>query len=685
MKKWPLHNAWFWESAPFFRVLLPIVAGIVCYAGLQQHIPVQYILAVAFISFSALVYTLFSKAPVVHTVSFVAFNIAVIAGIYSICWFSDARNITNPIGTDTTGNTLVRVASPIVVKEKTTRLIVQAIASITNKQVSTTTGSAYIYTYNSDAPVLNQGDTLLIPNHWQPITNRGNPFEYDYAAYCARNNLYYRQFLGADDVQVYGHTTTTPGIIAQSHNWCMQQLAKYIPDAEICGLMQAMLLGDETNLDDNLRQAWAQTGIMHFIAISGGNITMFFFIIAALLSWLRHRKHLWVKYIAALPLVWLYVAIAGAPPSAVRAAIMFSIVAISLVLQKNNNNLNTLFATAVLLLVAQPMWLYSAGFQLSFVAILSLILFYGRLYALYTPQSWLLRKLWQTLTGSLAVEILVAPLIIRYFYLFPLPFLISNLLAFLFMNIVLALGMAILAFVFLPIVATAAGWLVVWLTTGFNNIIYSMQNLNPLSFNYLYLSGWELVGVYIIITGLALFVLRQQKPGLFLSLSGSCALLILLCADEYTALQQQRFVAYNMGDVNQMELTNGKSVQVINTDIHTLSFEKDHTLKPAHAAWRAWQVQPTQPPRNIFLVNGKSILLLDKPISTGNFSVDYLVVNLPPGKVHPATLMQVFHPHVLIFGSNYSTKQAAKWLLECQTLHIPAWHTGTQGAFVLGS
>lgn len=686
MKRWPLHNAWFWESAPFFRVLLPVVAGIVGYKVVQHYqIPVVGLLIAAIISGVVFMYTAFAKVgKAVNAICFASFNIMVVTGMLSLCWLNDVRNDSHPIGIDSTGHTLVRVATIPAVKEKTTRLTVQGLSTLTNVGIQTTTGNAYLYVWNDDSLNIHEGDTILVPNHWQPITNRGNPFEYDYAAYCARNNLYYRQFADADDMHIVGRNKSDPGIVAQCHNWCMKQLAANIPDEEVCGLMQAMLLGDETNLDDNLRQAWAQTGIIHFIAISGGNITMLFFIIAGLLWWLRHRRHLWVKYLVALPVIWLYVVIAGAPPSAMRAAVMFTILALSLLLQRNNNSLNTLFAAATLLLVAQPMWLFAAGFQLSFVAILSLILFYSPIYSLYIPSTRIGLLLWGTVVSSLAVEILVAPLIIWYFYLFPLPFLVSNLLAFVFMNIVLILGIVLLIFSFIPIIAHAVGWLVVWFTTCFNDVIFWMQHLSPASFNYLYLNGCELLLVYCTITGIALFVLRQYKPGIFIALGSMCVLLLLMCMDEYTALHQQRFVAYNMGNINQMEVIKGKQNTIVNTDIHTLALQKDYVLKAPHAVWHAWQVTRQDTDNEIYLVNGKSFLLLNQPVHSGSFPVDYLIVDIPPGKVHPAQLMQVFHPSTIVFGSNYTAKQAAKWLDECNTLHQSAWHTGTQGALIYG-
>ncbi len=179
----------------------------------------------------------------------------------------------------------------------------------------------------------------LFQGKWQPIGNAGNPFEFDYAAYCKRSGIFYQQSCSVNDIRLY--SANNPGatsFIDRAHDLCMQQLDKYITDPKTKGLIQAMILGDEVNLDEDLRQSYADTGIIHIIAISGGNVAIFFMAISFLLLWLRHKQHMWIKYAIALPLVWFYVLMAGAAPSAIRAAVMFSLLAFSVMLEKNNNS-----------------------------------------------------------------------------------------------------------------------------------------------------------------------------------------------------------------------------------------------------------------------------------------------------------------------------------------------------------
>src|SRR6185437_7017911 len=200
---------------------------------------------------------------------------------------------------------IVRITDAPKEKERTWKIPVSVLNVVQNNKAVPATGEAFLYIYKDWRSVdFQKGDTLIVHGNWQPIKNPGNPFEFDYAHYCALNNLYYQQFLFTDNIVLYGKGTLKEvSIIGRSHNWCMQQLDRYITDTATKGLIQAMLLGDEVNLDEHILQSYSETGIVHVIAISGSNVTFFFAIISALLWWLRNKKHLWIKYIIALPLI----------------------------------------------------------------------------------------------------------------------------------------------------------------------------------------------------------------------------------------------------------------------------------------------------------------------------------------------------------------------------------------------
>jgi len=695
MKRWPLHKTYFWETAPFFRILLPVIGGILFYSCSSRDmfaVSAPYLFfTIILISFVALTILELLRTSNRYSgfVRFLLFNIILLLGTWSLCWYNDIRNDPSWFGNEKNGKTgssfIAKITGDPAEKEKVWKLPVTILYTQLDNEIKTSTGEAfvYVYKYNRSFPFA-KGDTIIVPDKWKPIENQGNPFEFDYSAYCARNNLYYQQFIAPNKIKLWGKTSGhDKTIIETSHDWCMAQLEKYIPDPTAKGLIQAMILGDVTNLDEHLLVAYSETGIVHIIAISGGNVTIFFSVICFLLWWLRNKKHLWIKYIIALPLVWFYIFMAGAPPSAVRAAIMFSILAIGFALQKNSNSLNQLFATAVILLLAQPMWLYSLGFQLSFIAVLSLILFYKPVYNLLAPVHKMSKALWSTASASIAAEMLVAPMIIYYFHLFPLLFIFANIAAFLFMTIVLILGIAVIALFFVPALAKIVGILTAWLIIYFNDLVYRLQDLNPASFHYLRLSSLELILFYICLAGISTFILRKIKPALFTGLATACLLLFSFCSDEWTALHQKRIVVYNINKINHIELIEGKYYSILNTSDSVAENKKAYTLKPAHTSWMAWKGKD-RPARDIFLIGDRTVLLLDSTAYLeDSFHVDYVIIKWPTKRMKPQKIRDVFSPRTIVLGNTNNRRLIDKWYEKCKEKNIPLHTTTYDRAFVL--
>ena len=684
MNRWPLHKAWFWERAPFFRILVPFAAGIFCYE-LSSEVSVT-IVGIALLAAAIIYLALHLANKNKNLISFALINLIFVCSGYMLCHIDDIRNNDAWYGNNNRpeATALVRITDMPAEKENTWKLNVEVVSMMKAGKPIPAAGKGFIYLYKDVMPMmLHKGDSIWVPGNWRPIQNAGNPYEFDYAAYCRHNNIYGQQFCSSQEVRLYSaNDPAATSAIDRLHNWCTEQLDLYVTNSKARGLIQAMLLGDEVNLDEDTRQSFAETGIVHVIAISGGNVMIFFTFISALLWWMKDRKHLWVKYLIALPLVWFYVVMAGSSPSAIRAAIMFSLLAFGIMFQKNNNSLNQLFATAFLLLCAQPSWLYSAGFQLSFVAVLSIIIFYTPIYKLIPrPKYWVSHRVWQAIAASLAAEILVAPIVIYYFHNFPVFFLVANVLAFAFMEVVLLAGIAIILLSFIPVLAHIIGAITIRLVVIFGKLIGMLQYFNPPSFRSLSLSAWELLLLYIAISGIAFFILRKQKPALFAGLGALCLFLLSSCFGEWANLHQQHLVVYNAGKGNHIERIDGKYCRVLHTD--TAAAKKiAYATTPAHIQWQAERAAQTNK-NEIQLVGSKKVLLLNAPV-TGSiaFPVDDVIINYT-GAVDLKKLMDVFSPEHIVIGNNYSRQQIESIVKASTGTHAPLHIIAWDGAFVV--
>lgn len=691
--RWSYAKSYFWEEAPFFRLVLPLIIGILSYD--TQIIPSSFYISLFIIACLALIAIIIGY--IVKSVEAgwdigrtIAINMFIFCIAWLCCWQQDIRNDASWFGNHVEAKAFVaQVMQPPTERERTWKVNLAITHSIDSLITNKVCGNTTVYFYKSTTPfLLHQGDEIIIPNQFALIKNAGNPFEFDYTTFARHNNLFYQQFLSSDDILITSTKTTKSNIVQRIHNYSMDVLQQFVKDKPTLGLLQAMLLGDEVNFDDEQRQLYVDTGIIHVVAISGGHVMFLFLIVYSCFFWMKKKeKYQWVIYLTALPIVWLYVFIAGAPTSAIRSVVMFSLLALGFFIGKKGTALNQLFATAFILLLVQPMWLFSVGFQLSFLAVLSLIIFYKNIFKLWIPSNRFVRKLWGVATMSISAEILIAPLVIFYFHSFPVGFLFANIIAWLMMSFVMTGGLMIIVFAKLKMIAKALSVLVCGMVGVFNWLLQYLQLLNPTSFRFLHLNGIELVVVYALIGSLTVFLIKRYKPIFFIAAALVVILLSMLCVDEWSALHHQKLVVYNIGKINHTELINGKKHLVITKSIADTTAKKiAFATKEAYVNWQSWKSDTSQFSSELFQINQQKILILNAPLlldTTSVFPVDYILINYPLKSFTGNDLQQAFHCKKIIVGSNQKRKTINDWRDNSLKYNVPLHAVTIDGAFVL--
>ena len=145
----------------------------------------------------------------------------------------------------------------------------------------------------------------------------------------------------------------------------------------------AMLLGEKSDLSEEQLVRFSQSGTMHLFAISGLHIGVISTVLAQALTLIRIPRR--IAPFIGLSLLYVYVEITGAAPSAVRALIMVAFFWISLVLNRQRSPFGALVASAFLVLVIDPWQLWQTGFQLSYLVVASILLFGLPFYRLTWP------------------------------------------------------------------------------------------------------------------------------------------------------------------------------------------------------------------------------------------------------------------------------------------------------------
>jgi competence protein ComEC len=204
----------------------------------------------------------------------------------------------------------------------------------------------------------------------------------------------------------------------------------------------------------------------------------------------------WLRLIIVLGSLWIFSLLTGASPSVVRSAVMFSIILLARNFSRESVAINSLASSAFLLLCYEPLWLWDTGFQLSYMAVLSLLVFQKPIQGLLKIQNRMLSGLWKAASVSIAAQILTTPVCVYYFHRFPNYFLISNLLAVPMSGGILIGGILLCVFSFHPAMATCIGWLLGRGISLLNGYIEYIARLPGAITGRLAENGWQVAILY---------------------------------------------------------------------------------------------------------------------------------------------------------------------------------------------
>ena len=271
-------------------------------------------------------------------------------------------------------------------------------------------------------------------------------------------------------------------------------------DDDAYGVIAAMALGDKTALSKDLKDTFSRVGASHILALSGLHLMIIYSIVTLVIGW--HRYHIATQSITVLA-IWAFAQLAGLPTSVVRSAFMISIYALLSLGYRERMSVNTLAFAGVVLLMISPLSLYDLGFQLSFAAVLSILLIHPLINGLIADDvqqrhRWL-STAWGLVTVSIAAQIGTAPLVAYHFGRFSTWFLLSNF-------IVIPSAWFILGVTLLCLVLCWWSWaagglftLLVWLTNTMNHTLGWVAQLPLSSIEGIRLGAIQLFLIYIII------------------------------------------------------------------------------------------------------------------------------------------------------------------------------------------
>lgn len=292
-------------------------------------------------------------------------------------------------------------------------------------------------------------------------------------------------------------------------------------------VVSAVSLGEKRALNDQLREVYSTSGVSHVLAVSGLHVGIMCWFLYLIFPAVLYRKAEWLRQLLVMGVLWAYAFAIGLPVSITRTLIMFSIVAICRALERETSALNSLGIAAMIMLAANPSALFDMSFQLSFSAVLFIVIITPIMLQIYEPSNPLGRYVWRVSVLSFAAQIGTVPIVMYHFSGFSTYVMLANLIVVPVMFVIVSLSMSLWIVGWFPffraVVVTSLTWLV-------DNMTGLLTRISALPYSHLELSlhrGWVVFVIYTVVILICLWYKEKRTHRLVQALACITAATIL--------------------------------------------------------------------------------------------------------------------------------------------------------------
>jgi competence protein ComEC len=678
------------------------MAGIVLQWYLQ--IGLQLIVT-AFISFGT-AFFLFLLLPIAYRFKLMPFQGFIMQLVFIalgawLSWQKDARHHDNWYGNyyNEGSYLVVRIDEPPAEKNKSYKAGGYVETVVQDGKAIAAQGKLLLYfSKDSFKPGLQYGDRVIIRKKLQRIKNTGNPGAFNYERHAAFQGIFHQVFLKKNDWKVLQKRSANgfKQLVFSAQAYVLNVLQQSVstgPDSyrDELGIAEALLIGYTNDLDKDLVEAYSNTGVVHIIAISGMHLALIY----VLLVWIFAKIPLvntskLLQLFLILTCLWFFSVLTGASPSVMRAAVMFSFIAVGKTWFKEGSVYNSLAASAFFLLCYNPCYLWAVGFQLSYLAVLGIVIFYKPVYnILYIKNKWL-DKTWRLVSVSTAAQLLTFPVCIYYFHQFPNLFLIANLVAVPLSAIILYAEIILIAFSWMPLMVN-------WLGKAVSGLVWLMNKI-ILWINDLPFAVWDNIPASVLSTGLlytsvigfSAWLILKRKAYFWTGMCAIFAFTLLGTINSWQSSSQQKIIVYNVNPHKAMDLINGKQYQFVGDSILLDNgMQQNFHLKPARVAFqldkRADSLNGVFNRGMFYQFYNKKILVADKAFvidsAAQKIELDLLIISKNP-KINISQLAKTFNSKQIVFDASNPPWKTERWINECEILGLNYYSIPKMGAFV---
>ena len=682
-----------WLDYPFYRILLFLIAGIL-FSRFIEIDSTLFIYAICGAVLCAMIVLLIGKF------SFVFKGVFALS-VYSFFFFIGGAHLyfQNELGANhfiqkqTQGQDHVlqlKLSQRLTPNKFNDRFYAQVIA-LDQEAVS---GNTLVLFKRADSLGYKVGDRLTVYDDVNLPAFARNPGDFDYRKYLKSIDVYGQVYVDKPRILSYTSGEGDLGFLLQLRKTILTKLAGSGLRDRPKAMIEALVLGQRQNVDPEVTKSFRDAGVIHILALSGLHVGIILLILRFLTRRLLRLKYgRWIQSAVLIILLWSFALLTGMSPSIMRAVTMFSFVAVGMNLKRKGSVYHSLTLSAFVLLLYDPRLLFQVGFQLSYMAVFSIVLIQPVIAGLWTWRNKVKDFLWSIFTVTLSAQIGVAGISLFYFHQFPGLFILGNLLLLPLLPFIIG---ASLLLIFLLLIGFPTGWLTTSLNTVLEFIIETVARISSWDsfiIKEVHVSLWETILTYVALFSFILFLLPYfkrskrerfylKKPNWMLHLSVvSLILLFGIKGFESYSSSKDRFLVLHQATGSAVSVSN-KNHATLFADLHVMD-----SIRAMNSLERLKAIENNRGKelildslKNVISYKDAQLIVVDQ---NGIYNTDIknatILLSHSP-KINLERLILELNPKLIIAdGSNYRNVVEA-WKMTCDKRKVELLNTYEVGA-----
>lgn len=521
-------------------------------------------------------------------------------------------------------------------------------------------------------------DYVVLLTTLKPIATPKNPHGFDYAQFLNRKGVMHQISIKPNELIVQKPSKKSLlGLSAVLKTKLESNIGLFPLNDTSKAFLKAFFLGNRSEIPEDIKADYKNAGVLHVLALSGlhvGILLLLFRLMLKPLLWIKNGKKL--RSLIMVVMLWAFAILTGLSPSIVRAVSMFSCFAIAEGINRKTSSINTLSISAFVLLILFPNYIFDVGFQLSYGAVLGILILKPELDNFLKFKSKIIEFFNDILKVSIAAQIGILPLVIYYFHQFSVLFFLANLVVIPSLMILIWLGLIVLSL-------NLFGFQCAMLNHGFeiglnliNQYIERMASLEIFIFKSITFDRFMMI----LSVALMVMIFTYSKQKTFKNLIHILITVIIFqgyYVFQYIINPKSEFVIFHQVKSTVLGFRSGRNLELHKSDTIDRSFVKDYSIGKGVSKIKTKPLQP------LYSISNHTLLLID---SLGIFNlksqkIDWVLMQHNP-KIHFETMIETLQPKLIIAdGSNYKS-YVLRWKRSCQNFDVKFYSTATDGAFI---